>query len=214
MQKLIVNKRYRRLTKCVGNHNLSESLEWKTAQKLGNDYLYYAGVYEHQNPENPLHTFSALPYDGGTVKGDFFLPSDVVPIDTDIDEWMPFSIDAVLKGKPVQTRSGEDVKLLHYNRDAEPEDRIIGWIDGKCKSWYENGRYLQSDEHKYDLFMKPEFKTIWVLHYHPLNDERTAKTLITSAFDSKASAEAAESGIRSTGRYIVYGISKLIILND
>jgi hypothetical protein len=57
---------------------------------------------------------------------------------------MPLDYDCV-------TRSGLAVQVCGHKLDAIKGHVIIGWINGVCQTWYENGDYTGT-EHEYDLF--------------------------------------------------------------
>lgn len=86
----------------------------------------------------------------------------------------PFNLEEALSGKPVVTEGGDEVIIAGYNPKMNPYDQVIGWVDNAAKSWNTKGKYYKGVISNYDLFMKPETKTIkgWMNIY---NDNRTSK---------------------------------------
>lgn len=74
----------------------------------------------------------------------------------------PFDLERALAGDPVVTRDGRPVTQLvkfDVGGDSEP---VCGVLNGSISSWSVDGLYLTDIESKYDIFMAPKKRTVWV----------------------------------------------------
>ena len=78
----------------------------------------------------------------------------------------PFNLAAAKAGAPLVTRGGRPAKLIAYVEDALPGQRLLVLI-GRCVfKIFEDGRHISpNEESKYDLFMAPTKRTVWVNLY-------------------------------------------------
>jgi hypothetical protein len=57
----------------------------------------------------------------------------------------PFDLEAFRAGKPALTRHGHTATFAHYNPDAKPNYRLLGYVNGKAQSWSGTGRWCDDD---------------------------------------------------------------------
>ena len=65
----------------------------------------------------------------------------------------PFNLEKCIAGEKVVTRDGREFKFGAYNKDANVNFRIIGWIDGDVYVFLENGEVHYNLDSRFDLFM-------------------------------------------------------------
>ena len=80
-----------------------------------------------------------------------------------------FNLEEAKAGKPVQTKEGDDVRLLCFDRHNQ-EYPLIGLIqledgDEEIKTYTSEGKVLAECESDSDLFMKPDIKERWINLY-------------------------------------------------
>lgn len=75
----------------------------------------------------------------------------------------PFNLQEALAGKPLVTRDGRPVKIAGYNPEAADNDMVVGWVDNLVETWSSEGKYIDSADVDFDLFMAPETKDVWVI---------------------------------------------------
>lgn len=73
----------------------------------------------------------------------------------------PFNLNDALSGKKVVTRSGLPVNNLTYNPEADPEYRLVGWVNGRVSSYFTDGKMYMLGENDLDLFIFPDTKEYW-----------------------------------------------------
>lgn len=72
-----------------------------------------------------------------------------------------FNLEEALAGKPVITRSGEEVtQLVLFKVDGDSP--LVGVVGKVIKSYAKEGNWLPGKDSSYDLFMKPTKKSGWV----------------------------------------------------
>lgn len=84
----------------------------------------------------------------------------------------PFNLEEAKAGKPVCTRDGRDARIICFDaKDSEtckykrPIVALITKIDGSEEDWffYNDGLgNLNKSPSKYDLFMRPQKKKLWI----------------------------------------------------
>jgi len=78
-----------------------------------------------------------------------------------------FNLEEALAGKPVITGDGRGVTQLTKFDANNEKYNLLGVLDGKIRTWLEDGRFdLYSIDKELDLFMKSEKRSIWVNVYN------------------------------------------------
>jgi len=79
----------------------------------------------------------------------------------------PFDLEAALRGEPVVTRDGREVKIAGVNLGAKDLYKVVGWLDGITAGWCIDGKTYLDYEDSTDLFMatKTVKKEGWVNLY-------------------------------------------------
>lgn len=83
----------------------------------------------------------------------------------------PFNLEEAKAGKPVCTRDGRKARIICFDRRDTDNHCIVALIEDKelpnkesIRSYYDNGKYLSSDEESvHDLMMLPEKKEGWII---------------------------------------------------
>lgn len=85
----------------------------------------------------------------------------------------PFDLQAALKGAPVVTRGGRNVKDIAYFPSSRGSFKVRGVVNGEILSWTVEGSYCDYGEHVLnDLLMKPIKRTVWVNVYQSSSTTR------------------------------------------
>ena len=90
-------------------------------------------------------------------------PKDMIPEGMIPEGMEAFDLDAALDSpNRIFTRDGRPVKLADYNEDAEPHQRIAGWVNGDLMGWHSDGVYSKCSRgpEDLDLFLRAENK-VW-----------------------------------------------------
>lgn len=77
----------------------------------------------------------------------------------------PFDLQKALAGEPVITRSGKKIVDIYHFKYSGSTFSVLATIEGSNSEacYTVDGKYhLLDAEHKNDLFMAPEKKTVWV----------------------------------------------------
>jgi len=114
----------------------------------------------------------------------------------------PFNLEEALAGKPVVTREGRKVLQLHCFKNISKENECISVIiEGynSIRNLYENGRYLETQDHPNDLFMAEEKIEFWHNVYF---SHKFKKTIVGESFNTESEAKANVGLINSDTTYI------------
>ena len=118
----------------------------------------------------------------------------------------PFNLEEALAGKPVVTRDGRKVKIAGYNPESADILMVVGWVDNLVETWSSEGRYTESGDGGFDLFMAPETKDVWVL----LWSIKGRDDISSVAFQDEDSAKKMQATIEYEG-HVFHGIHKITI---
>ena len=78
----------------------------------------------------------------------------------------PFNLEAAKAGAPLVTRDGQPAKFIAHVEEAHPSRRLLVLIGEYVYGTFEDGRRRVSGaESKFDLFMAPSKRTVWVNLY-------------------------------------------------
>ena len=79
----------------------------------------------------------------------------------------PFDLTAALAGAPVVTRDGRKVLQIAHFPKVSLSERIVAHIDSNycIQIFYDDGQFIRGKESKFDLFMAPVKRTVWVNMY-------------------------------------------------
>ena len=75
-----------------------------------------------------------------------------------------FDLEAAKRGEPIVCRDGTPAKFIAHVPEAHPTNRLIVLVLGNIYGSYEDGKWGPTPE-KYDLFMAPKKRTVWVNLY-------------------------------------------------
>jgi hypothetical protein len=66
-----------------------------------------------------------------------------------------FDLNKALNGAKVVTRSGDDIQELTLFENANHfSECLVGVCNGRLLTFYDNGRFILTEDHKHDLFLK------------------------------------------------------------
>ena len=98
----------------------------------------------------------------------------------------PFNLEEAKAGKPIVCRDGEEANFLIHSDLLERNQRVVFARAGDVYACNENGKNkLNSLPDRFDLFMAPEKRTVWV-NFYP--DECHGQAGV-SLFSSKEEAD-------------------------
>jgi len=77
----------------------------------------------------------------------------------------PFDLEAAARGEPLVTRGGQTAHFIAHVPELDESVCVICRVEKTLLAAYENGRSYDVGESKYDLFMAPKKRTVWVNMY-------------------------------------------------
>ena len=76
-----------------------------------------------------------------------------------------FDLEAAKSGAPIVTRDGRETKFVVHVPEADTLQKVICLYEGNLRTYSESGQYYEHSESDWDLFMKPQKRTVWVHLY-------------------------------------------------
>ena len=77
----------------------------------------------------------------------------------------PFDLEAAKRGEPIVCRDGTPVKFIAHVPEAYEQLRVVFLRGKQVQAVYESGKEFRDCEDRFDLFMAPKKRIVWVNLY-------------------------------------------------